>query len=250
MSTGPVYSLLQYNATLIYYIVETKKVHTKQPQTDCCIKKFFGNRDLIYALKHTIIKETEPYKTMETAKYSHADAIEGNKKLWLTDLNSETMIAYIKGIIKHIEIKIQDADIQDITQNVLLNANQAINTGQFKGESTLKTWVFRITTNATLTYLRGQRNKIKYYSDANPHEIADTSSLSDSPEDILIMEEQHNILTELISKLKPVEQEILKLRLAGKTTNEIAGLLQKPPVTVRVILHRIMKKLKNKNTPT
>ncbi|MBP6859097.1 MAG: RNA polymerase sigma factor [Candidatus Magasanikbacteria bacterium] len=185
---------------------------------------------------------------MESPKYFEPQKTESTKEAWLAELNSDTTISYIKNVIRHTNAKMQNADIEDITQDTLIQANKALDAGNFKGESSLKTWIFRIAKNLTISHIRKQNIRAKY--NAGEQSEVEAVSPAYNPEEIAINREQLKNFEKIFLTLTPIEQEILNLKLAGHTTAQISQKLNKNPGTIRVIIHRIKQKIADKNIPT
>ncbi len=114
-----------------------------------------------------------------------------------------------KGVAAKILMKsTHDADVEDIAQQVMMNLWQKAHT--FKGNSSVKTWVYRIAANETKAYLikihrpcravEGQQ----YFSEAHEKELSDGLP---SPLEELIAEEQRHQIAGFVSLLHPYIHE-------------------------------------------
>ena len=63
-------------------------------------------------------------------------------------------------------------EAEDLLQETFLTAYRKL--GQYKGESALGTWLFRIGTNVCLDYLRSRAGRFAQMSDAIEDDVADT----------------------------------------------------------------------------
>src|SRR5947209_7848277 len=59
-----------------------------------------------------------------------------------------------------------DADAEDVTQDVLLQVVRKLNT--FRGEANLSTWLHRVTVNAALTHRRKQARRKEHETHESP----------------------------------------------------------------------------------
>ena len=53
-------------------------------------------------------------------------------------------------------------DAEEVTQDVFIKVNQFIHT--FKEESTIKTWIYRITINQSLDFIKKKNSKKRFFS--------------------------------------------------------------------------------------
>jgi RNA polymerase sigma-70 factor (ECF subfamily) len=104
------------------------------------------------------------------------------------------------------------------------------------------TWLFRIAHNLVINhYAATSRKPIHYELD----EVAEVSTADLSPEQQVLHQEQHRILTETITTLSERDQEIIQLEFFGRLTNrEIAEVMELNEKTVSVIILRALQKLK------
>lgn len=109
------------------------------------------------------------------------------------------------------------------------------------------TWLFRIGHNLVINhYAATSRKPAAYELD----EVAEVSTTALSPEQELLRQEQHRLLTETIAMLPERDQEIIQLKFFGHLTNrEIAGVLELNEKTVSVIILRALQKLRIRLEP-
>jgi len=118
-------------------------------------------------------------------------------------------------------------DAEDILQNVALKMWEHLK--QFKGRSSLWTWLYKITVNESLQLLRHRKTMYSL-----PYNIS-----SSSP-DI------HLEIEDLLFRLPDRERTVIVLRdIYNYSFDEIAQMLDTTPGNVRVILHRARKHLKS-----
>jgi len=139
-------------------------------------------------------------------------------------------------------------EAEDITQEVFQKVSFALE--DFKGESTLSTWIYRIATNTALDRLRS--SAFKHSSDQNTLEesIEDKNvwaGHSKTPLDQkLIRKEMSECVWEYIEKLPPDYRTVIVLsQFEGFKNREIADILQVSLDAVKIRLHRARASLKN-----
>lgn len=135
-----------------------------------------------------------------------------------------------------------DAQAADLAQDSLLRVLTKIET--FSGESELSTWVYRVTTNTCLTWLRRQkRNPVRGGIDGERagnlagRELSERSGVEQS--------EQVSRLSRAMARLADEHRAIIVLRdVRGLEYEELAAVLDVPPGTVRSRLFRARKALR------
>jgi len=130
-------------------------------------------------------------------------------------------------------------DREDLFQEVFLKIHKAL--PHFRGEAKLDTWIYRITANTSLNYLK----KRKRY--AGLKEILSKFRFVEEKEE----EKEEEKLSKPLQKLNPLQRMILILaEVEEKKLEEIAKTLKIPVGTVKSNLFRareIVKKELNKN---
>ncbi|HEX8331330.1 MAG TPA: RNA polymerase sigma factor [Segetibacter sp.] len=118
---------------------------------------------------------------------------------------------------------------KDIAQEVFINVWNALHS--FKGASTPKTWIYRITVNTCLLYIRSNNRKQSTPIDADNH----TNALETAGHE----EEQHLALYKAIGELPRLERLIIMLVLDGVEYVEIEKITGISSINLRVKIHRI-----------
>ena len=121
---------------------------------------------------------------------------------------------------------------QDLTQEAFINTWRALE--KFKGASSYKTWIYRITVNTCLKYIRD--NKTKDQSTLEEH--------TNVPDDSSNQEQEHQALYRAIGQLGEVDRLIIMMVLEELDYNEIAEVVGISEGNLRVKIHRIKKNLK------
>ena len=129
------------------------------------------------------------------------------------------------------------ATFDDLYQEVVVNVWRGMD--GYRGESKLSTWLYRISINTCITYVRrNNRHTDATPLDGLPFDIVDTSA---GPDDL--HSERLRIMYELISHLDPLEKAIVTLWLEDRTYDEIAAITGLTKGNVAIRLHRIKEKL-------
>ena len=121
-------------------------------------------------------------------------------------------------------------DADDAYQEIYLNLHRGWE--GFRGASSPKTWLYRVTINTLLTQHR--RNAIRKTQglDTQPDPIANTPQ----PEHV-------DLLEKALSALSPLERTLVVMHLEGFDYSEIAEVFGIAPGTIGVRIHRIKKKI-------
>ena len=131
----------------------------------------------------------------------------------------------------------------DVVQEVFLKVFR--NVGNFRGRSTLKTWIYRITVNeahnARRWFFLHRHREVDL--DANPNETRDwKESIPDnsrSPFDVAFDREQHVMIEAALNRINPIFRESVVLRdITDMSYEEIAGVLG---VSLGTVKSRILR---------
>jgi RNA polymerase sigma-70 factor (ECF subfamily) len=137
-----------------------------------------------------------------------------------------------------------DADAEDVTQDVLLQVVRKLNT--FRGESAFPTWLHRVTVNAALAHRRkrAQRDD-RHVSDPLDHFLEDghhphaVRPWSIRPDQQALDRETHRLIEEAIQKLPELYRDVYVLAdVEGLSNAEIAEMLGLSVAAVKSRLHR------------
>ncbi|WP_321371827.1 sigma-70 family RNA polymerase sigma factor [uncultured Draconibacterium sp.] len=123
---------------------------------------------------------------------------------------------------------------KDLAQEVFINVWNAI--PNFKGNSSHKTWIYRITVNSCLNYLRNKKEQANI-----PIETIAQNHTDDSQP----LESEIAKLYTAIGLLPEIERLIIMMVLNEIDYDEIAQIMGLSPGNLRVRIHRIKKNLKN-----
>ncbi len=130
-------------------------------------------------------------------------------------------------------------EAHDLAQEVFIKAYQSA--PQFRGDSTIKTWLTRIAINTSLNYLRAESRKPKLESIENEVEMQN----SESSEDILIRDERSKAFYLAIDSLPENQRlafELIKLEMFSY--REAAEIMNISLSAIEALVFRAKIKLK------
>jgi len=144
-------------------------------------------------------------------------------------------------------------EAEDLTQEVFTKVSQGLK--NFRGESQLSTWIYRIATNIAFDRLRNpsfqQMIQKRLSSDSteegkiSTENVVWTSERTPTIDQQLIRKEMNECIQNFIEKLPENYRTVLVLsELEGLKNREIAEILQVSLDTVKIRLHRARAKLK------
>ena len=131
----------------------------------------------------------------------------------------------------------EEADFQDLYQEILIQLWQSF--GNFKGQSKLSTWIYRVALNTAIAFTRKSNHRQSPVSEIP--ESADPEP-SSTPEQ---KEQKIQLLYQCIHRLPKDDRAIILLYLEGKKYDEMAEIIGISSSHVGVKLSRIKKKLQS-----
>ena len=142
-----------------------------------------------------------------------------------------------------------DNEAEDIAQIVFEKVSNSLT--DFKGESKISTWIFRIATNAALDRLKSSSYKRTSSGPLAPVPLQTVENLDlvfnkpTSPDQEIIRDEMSECVREFVDRLPTDYRAVLILNdLEGFTNNEIAEILQISLDAAKIRLHRARARLK------
>ncbi|MFD2587987.1 RNA polymerase sigma factor [Croceitalea marina] len=125
-------------------------------------------------------------------------------------------------------------EAKDLTQEVFIRVWD--NLDDFRNDSKVSTWIYRITVNTCLSQLRIIKKKVKIYT-------ADT--IPETPEEVPTTdrEKMFESLHSCINKLSETNKAIILLELEGFPQKEIAEVIGIKHEAIRTRIHRIKNEL-------
>lgn len=148
-------------------------------------------------------------------------------------------------ILKYISRLTNNTDTEDIMQEVFEKANRGLK--NFRGKSSLSTWLYRIATNTVLDKLKSGSLKISYEDFDLETDNRDFWNVhkNNRVDHQLIRKEMSECVSEYINKLPLAYRTVLILsEIKGFKNKEIAEVLGVSLETVKIRLHRARSSLK------
>jgi RNA polymerase sigma-70 factor (ECF subfamily) len=128
-----------------------------------------------------------------------------------------------------------DQDVaEDLTQEIFIKIWE--NLESFRNESSISTWIYRISVNTCLSKLRTRKKSYRTVAITEVPEIIDEHSEAER-------ENQLRQLYECIQKLSETNRAIILLVLEGLPQNEISEIIGIKHDAIRTRIHRIKSQL-------
>ena len=138
-----------------------------------------------------------------------------------------------KGIIwKVVNLYTDDLeDKRDLYQEIVYQSWSAY--VRFNGDSKFSTWLYRISLNVALTFLKKQKNRTHF-------KVNNFQFISVEPEEL---SERADYLYRAIKQLTEIDRSIIMLHLDGFDNTEISEMMGLSKTNTNVKLHRIKQQL-------
>jgi RNA polymerase sigma-70 factor (ECF subfamily) len=167
----------------------------------------------------------------------------------------DTLVCRYSGDIYALLVRItQNPDeAGDLTQETFLRAFKAIR--RFRGDSELKTWLFRIAINESRNRHRWWKRRFREKTVSLDDSVGDTdvrlhetlSNGAADPESIMLRREHHKALEIALASLPEAYREVIVLRdIEGQSYQEIADVLKINIGTVKSRIARGREELRHK----
>lgn len=124
-------------------------------------------------------------------------------------------------------------EADDLVQEVFINVWRAL--GRFRGESSYKTWIYRITVNSCLQFIRKEKAKTMVQTHFDDHQPAGVMAPT---------VDVHHDLYRAIGQLEEIDRLVIMMVLDEMEYEEIARVVGVREATLRVRIHRIKTRLK------
>ncbi|HEU23792.1 MAG: RNA polymerase subunit sigma-70 [Mesoaciditoga sp.] len=141
-------------------------------------------------------------------------------------------------------------DVEDVVQEVFIKIYKNIK--NFRGDSSLSTWVYRITVNVCKDMLGKKQRRREILTNFGEQEDEDTRNNIREPVDDLMPSDElmKTLSAEEISKaidsLSKEDKLLINLReIEGMSYEQIAEIMDKPVGTIKSRLHYARERLKN-----
>jgi RNA polymerase sigma-70 factor (ECF subfamily) len=141
-------------------------------------------------------------------------------------------------------------DAEELTIEVFVKVYRAL--ADWQPQARFSTWLYRIAYNLSIDYHRSKSRRITYSLDDEQLSIGEpmANDLRSNPEWQVEEKDRHRIIRDAVDRLSPNQKAVFMLnRYDGLQLNEIAVVLGIAEGTVKIHLHRAMKKLKTALEP-
>lgn len=147
-------------------------------------------------------------------------------------------------VLRYLKRLVGEGEAEDLTQSVMLNVSKGLS--DFRGDSRLSTWIYRVATNAAMDSLRHKTiqpsGAAEFESDKCDVAL---DALIPSVEAAAIRREMNECIREFIEHLPENYRTVMVLsELEGFKNSEIAAILGISLDTVKIRLHRARDKLR------
>lgn len=139
-------------------------------------------------------------------------------------------------------------DAEEITQDVFVQLHSSL--AQFKEKSELKTWIYRITINKCLDFIKNKNSKKHHFifgkKSQNDFEIQNISNF-EHPGILLVNKEKSEILFGIINELSENQKTAFILsKMDGLSNPEISKIMNVSISSVESLIFRAKENLKEK----
>lgn len=132
-------------------------------------------------------------------------------------------------------------DCEDMFQQVLINIWSSLH--NFRSDSKVSTWIYRIALNTTIDFNRAESRRMKHH-----HQIMQEFRLNSGQDDRWDKLRKEKMLDEIqtqIIQLSVIDKLIMSLFMEELSSREIAGVVGISEGNVRIKIHRIRESLKS-----
>lgn len=224
----------------------------------CGCREKRKKQEMLFSRSITFDEEDLGKVALATEKISARSVVESEfiEKLRSGDANAfDTLVtryaADIYGLLLRITRDTEEAS--DLTQETFLSALKAIN--KFRGDSNLKTWLFRIAVNQSKNRFRWWKTRHRDKTVSIDAPLGDSeTALSDTisgqfatPEENVLQNERTALLFEKLDKLPEIFQEaVILCDIEGLTYEEISSTLEISIGTVKSRIARGREELRKR----
>ncbi len=146
-------------------------------------------------------------------------------------------------VLRYLTRLVGDAEAEDVTQAVMLKVSEGL--PDFRGDSSVSTWIFRIATNAAVDRLRRKTVEPWPHEPESDETDEQPSAQAPSVETTAIRDEMNACIREFIERLPGNYKVVMVLsELEGFKNEEIAAILGVSLEAVKIRLHRAREKLR------
>ena len=157
-------------------------------------------------------------------------------------MNFDEIIRTNKQNIKNIIRMITKQDNEDIEQEVYIKLWK--NSDKYEERGSLKSWVNKVTKNASKDYLKSAVVKNEQNCTADEEVLVNLRDRKKSPEDTLLTTERQKRIIDAVEKLKPKFKEVIMMcEIYGYTYEEASAKLNCPIGTIKSRIFNAKKEL-------
>jgi RNA polymerase sigma-70 factor (ECF subfamily) len=159
------------------------------------------------------------------------------------DLDLDAIVAKYRPVVSFRvkkSIGVKTPDWEDVVNEIMINVVEKLKKGEFRGESSIGTFIYTITSRRIIDFIRKKSKVLKHAPEPNPYV---------SPQEHVENQERARWIADSIEKLKPKYKEVLYLYYYQELSREeVARKLNISPrrVSERVnyaqkLLRKVMK---------
>lgn len=144
---------------------------------------------------------------------------------------------YFKKVYRFIYFRVSHKEVaEDLAEDVFIKLLSKLHS--LNDDKSFEGWLYQIARNLVIDYYREKKSHVAL------EEVENTLAYESAVIDELQLEQNQKILLELIKKLTPEQQIVLKLKFFEQLDNsEISEIIKKSEGSIRVIQHRAVAKL-------
>jgi RNA polymerase sigma-70 factor (ECF subfamily) len=161
------------------------------------------------------------------------------------------VVKYQRRIARHVARYVPLAsDVEDVVQEVFIRAYRGLQS--FRGDSAFYTWLYRIATNAAVTFLRSapREDQLDDSEDERSSPFEPGVSDGETPERTLMANQIADAVRKGLARMQPELVDALTLfEVEGKSYSEIAQMFDVPVGTVRSRIFRAREALAKRLEP-
>ena len=161
------------------------------------------------------------------------------------------VVKYQRRIARHVARYVPIAsDVEDVVQEVFIRAFRGLHS--FRGDSAFYTWLYRIATNAALTFLRQapHEEQLDDSEDERLNPFEPGISDGETPERTLMASQIADAVRRGLARMQPELVDALTLfEVEGKSYSDIAQMFDVPVGTVRSRIFRAREALAKRLEP-
>lgn len=159
-------------------------------------------------------------------------------------MNIEQVVELYKNQVYNLALHyVQNTeDAQEITQDVFVSVFQAADS--FRGEAQLSTWIYRITVNRSLDFIRARKRKKRFgflIYGLDKSDVGSNGALTDFDHPGIQLEHKESLqrLFRFINELPEKQKTVLILsKIERKSQNEVSEIMELSTKAVESLLHR------------